>query len=171
MAQTLILVFAETILEWSSQGLDGAEKMEQWKEIQALSLVMSKINGMNLRWAQEHELNAYTVKVLYSLAGNEPVTQKQICMASGMPKQTVNNAIRALEKEEMVQLAVQESDKREKAVTLTEKGMQYLQDTLMPVMKFESKIIKRMGYENYEHLLQYLTCYSEAMEQEMETNL
>lgn len=145
--------------------------MEKLKEIQALNLVMSKINGMSFYWAQEHNLNVYTVKVLYSLAGNEPMTQSRICSVSGMPKQTVNNIIRALEKKEKVELVVQESDKREKMVTLTESGKQYLKDALTPLMELESRIIQRMGRENYDSLVSCLTHYSEAMEQEIGMNL
>lgn len=145
--------------------------MELLKEIQALSLVMSKINGMSFRWAQEHNLNVYTVKVLYSLARNESLTQKQICTVSGMPKQTVNNVIRKLAREEIIELLVQESDKREKIVSLTENGKRYLQDTLTPIMELESKIVQKMGNENYEYLLKSLECYSEAMEQEMKRKL
>ena len=145
--------------------------MKYSEEIKALSLVMSKINSMSFRWAQEHNLNAYTVRVLYSLDGNESMTQRQICEVSGMPKQTVNNVIRTLQKEEMIKLVVLKSDKREKAVTLTEKGMRHLQDTLNPITEFESGIIQRMGKENYSYLLQYLTCYSKAMEQEIEIDL
>lgn len=144
--------------------------MKLRNEIQTLSLVMSKINGMSFRWAQEHKLNVYTVKVLYSLAENEPMTQKQVCIVSGMPKQTVNNVVKTLAKDELVVLLAQESDKRQKVISLTEKGKRYLQDTLTPIMTFEARIMQRMGSENYEQLLQSLRCYSEAMEQEMEQN-
>lgn len=138
------------------------------KEIQELNLIMSRIGGMSFKWAQEHDLNAYTIKVLYSLIGSEPVTQKQICAVSGMPKQTVNNIVRALEKDSIVALKPYKEDKREKVILLTDKGNRYLQNTLTPLMELESRIIHRMGEENYDLLLKCLTRYSEAMEQEME---
>lgn len=145
--------------------------MEIQKEIQELNLVMSRINGMSYKWAQEHGLNAYTIKVLYSLGGSDPVTQKQICASSGMPKQTVNNIIRALEKDHLVVLRPHENDKREKVIALTEKGEEYLKSTLIPLMDFESRVIDRMGLENYELLLKCMNSYSEAIENEMEQSL
>lgn len=139
-------------------------------EIKALDLVMSRINGMNFRWAQEHELNAYTAKVLYALADGNEMTQKRICEVCGMPKQTVNNVIRTLYRDGMAVLKPQESDRREKAVSLTEKGQEYLQETLAPLVELETRILRRMGREKYELMLEALTEYSKAMEKEMYHN-
>lgn len=141
--------------------------MEYLKEIQELNLVMSKINGMSFKWAQEHNVNPYEAKVLYALSGDEPETQRHICEVTGMPKQTVNNIIRALSKDEMIILIPYENDKREKTISLTEKGRHYLQNTLKPVLELEAGIVQHMGKENYYFLLKCLTSYSEAMEQEM----
>lgn len=126
---------------------------------------------MSFKWAQEHDLNAYRIKVLYSLVDCELMTQKQICAVSGMPKQTVNNIIRALEKDEMIMMKTHDEDKREKVILLTDKGNHYLQETLAPLMELESRVVRRMGEENYALMLRCLTGYSEAMEQEMEQSV
>lgn len=137
-------------------------------EIQALNLAMSRINEMSQKWAKIHNVNLYSIKVMYALLTDESMTQKQICKSCGMPKQTVNNIIKSLHEQNLIVLKTQETDRREKVMSLTEQGKKYLLETLAPFIDLGSRVIQRMGEDNYMLLRKSLTEYSLAMEKEME---
>lgn len=145
--------------------------MEIADKIQSLSLVISRINGLSQQFVQKNGMNAYVVKVLYALSLTPEMTQRQISAACGMPKQTVNNVIRSLQKDGMVCLRQQENDRREKAVILTPQGKDYLSEILAPVMKVQDKVMEQMGAEAFERMTEALEMYSKIMEKVLEETI
>ncbi|MGN1136390.1 MAG: MarR family winged helix-turn-helix transcriptional regulator [Oscillospiraceae bacterium] len=131
---------------------------------------MSKITALSQQWIIKQGLNPYTVKVIYALSAGPDMTQKKISQFCGMPKQTVNKVIQSLLSDEYVILTARNKDKREKAILLTEKGREYSEKMLAPVLTFENKVIQKMGMGTYENLLICLSAYSNALESEMEEN-
>lgn len=140
--------------------------MNEYKRIASLNIITSKMNGLRSRITQKLGLNEYEVKVLYALK-NSCLSQKEICINCGMPKQTVNKVINSLLERKLVKQVVSELDKREKNIYLTSSGNKYLDNTLKPLLDLEERIITNMGENNYENLLKYLNLYVEAIEKEV----
>lgn len=76
---------------------------------------------MTLPYSIEKNINYYLFFVLYALEGQKAMTQKKICMCTGLAKQMVNSVIRSLKEDGYVELASSCEDRREKQITLTRK--------------------------------------------------
>ena len=96
---------------------------------QKLWEVWGQANGLYSSWAASKNINYYLLFVLYALDGQEAVTQKKICICTGLTKQTVNSVVRSLKEDGYIELAPGLEDRREKQIILTEKGIAYWEVT------------------------------------------
>lgn len=128
-------------------------------------------NALYTRWADAHEINYYLLFVLYALDGQEAMTQKMICDCTGLTKQTVNSVIRSLKNEGYVVLSPGREDRREKQVSLTEKGIAYSQEVLAPLHELERTVLTRMGSDRVEQMINDITLFNTVFEKEMERKL
>lgn len=108
--------------------------------------------------------------VLYTVCeADAPVTQKQICDMKFMSKQTVNSAIRKLEKAGILYLETRSG--KEKDLCLTELGTRLIKEKIAPVIYAEARVFERLGQDEGETLLrlsrQYLQLLREEISQEL----
>lgn len=122
-------------------------------------------------WAASKNINYYLLFVLYALDGQKTMTQKKICNSTGLTKQTVNNVIRSLKKEGYVTLSPGSGDKREKQVSLTEKGASYSRELLTPLQELEHRVMQIMGSERVQQMIDSITLYNTVFEKEMARKL
>jgi DNA-binding MarR family transcriptional regulator len=94
----------------------------------------------------------FLMYVLYERNGSCPI--KDICEETSICKQTINSAIRKLEKEDIIYL--KQSGGRNKTVCFTEKGKEYAQGTVGKLFKAESGTLMGWSEEEIEQYL-YLT--------------
>ena len=128
-------------------------------------------NALYTRWADVHEINYYLLFVLYALDRQETMTQKMICGCTGLTKQTVNSVIRSLKREGLVVLSPGREDRREKQVSLTEKGLAYSREVLAPLQELERTVLTRMGSHRAEQMINDITLFNTVFEKEMEKRL
>ena len=95
--------------------------------------IWGQANALYSLWSASKDVNYYLLFVLYTLDDQKSITQKKICTCTGLTKQTVNNVIRLLKKDGYVMLSPGINDRREKQVSLTEKGIAYSQELLTPL--------------------------------------
>lgn len=86
------------------------------------------------------------IYTLYSEGGSCLIGD--ICAFSGMSKQTVNSALRKLEKDGIVILA--HYDGKKKNVIFTDSGVAFAADTVARVIDTENRIFSGWGEENAE---------------------
>ena len=105
--------------------------------------------------------------VLYTLSdmGGECSLQT-ICSFSGLAKQTVNSALRKLEKEEVVILKQQNG--RNKNVELTDKGMELAENTVAKIMKIENEIMESWTKEEVQQYLSLTERYLNMLKEKLE---
>ena len=84
-----------------------------------------------------------------------------------MPKQTVNNTVKSLERRGYVELVPDEHDRRGRRISFTAEGREYAIRALDPVLKLDQSVVERMGVENYGSLIQLLNAYSDALTYEI----
>ena len=89
-------------------------------------------NALYTTWASERNINSYQLMVLYAIDGQDTITQKMIAEYTGLSKQTVNTVIRGLKKDGYIELISGISDRREKQIKFTAKGMEYSSKILTP---------------------------------------
>lgn len=129
--------------------------------------VWGQANGRYSSWAASRNINYYLLLVLYTLEGQEAMTQKKICIGTGLTKQTVNSVIRALKENGYIELAPGKEDRREKQVTLTEKGIAYAKELIAPLREMERRVLRIMGSDRAQQMVDNITLFSTLLEEEM----
>lgn len=103
-------------------------------------------------FANNEGVNVIEHPILYSLLIFENLSQKDIADEYGLPKQTVNNIIKRLENEKLVELKTSDKDKRKKTICLTIKGKEYVNDKLGHIIERENKAALLVGEEKLNKL-------------------
>ncbi len=130
--------------------------------------VWGQANGLYSSWAASKNINYYLLFVLYALEGQKAMTQKRICICTGLTKQTVNSVIRSLKEEGYVELAPGLLDRREKQVILTGKGIAYASEFLTPLRELEHRVLKIMGSDRVQQMVDNIALFNTVFEKEME---
>ena len=68
--------------------------------------VWGQANRLYSSWVASKNINYYLFFVLYALEGQKAMTQKKICMCTGLAKQTVNSVIRSLKEDGYVAVGI-----------------------------------------------------------------
>lgn len=93
--------------------------------------------------------------ILLFINFNENVSQSMIVNTMRVPKQTINNIIMNLYKEGYLEYKSNEKDKRQKIISLTNRGGEYASKLLEPMMTFNENIYKKLGKERVQTMIKY----------------
>lgn len=130
------------------------------KNIHALAKNLEKINLAYSDYAR-HVNFTYTELQVINLINDIPgCTQKIICDASLLPKQTVNNILKKLIENEIVIL--DSSTHKNKPIMFTKMGQSYANQLLNPVRQAEISAMSTLSFEERRMLEEVLTKYSDA---------
>ena len=99
------------------------------------------------------------------------MTQKKICICTGLTKQTVNSVIRSLKEDGYVELVPGLEDRREKQIILTEKGIAYSRGLLTPLRELEHRVYQIMGSDRVQQMIDNITLFNTVLEKEMEKDM
>lgn len=107
------------------------------------------------------------MQILYTIcdSGGESCLLRDICLLTGMHKQTLNSALRKLEDEQVVYL--EPVGGKNKRVCLTEKGKQLAAQTAGRVIDAENRILAEWGAEASEQYLSLNERYLECLQKEL----
>lgn len=133
--------------------------------------IWGQANALYSLWSASKDVNYYLLFVLYTLDDQKSITQKKICTCTGLTKQTVNNVIRLLKKDGYVMLSPGINDRREKQVSLTEKGIVYSQELLTPLKELEQRVLSIMGNDRVKQMVDDISLYNTIFEKEMEKRI
>lgn len=126
-----------------------------------------KIRGAYAAWCRQNGVNYHEMLILYSLYIDDIRTQKAISQAYGVPKQTINNLIRALQEKGYLTLAPNASNRQERILTLTEPGLRYAESILLPLLALEESAICAMGAEAVRQMVDMALRYGAILEKAM----
>lgn len=130
--------------------------------------VWGRMSELYIKWAEYHDINGNMLMILYGLDVYGDMTQKTLCHHFGLPKQTVNNIIKALLKKEYIELLPGTNDKREKLVVMTQHGREYAKNLLAPLYDLEQQTMKLIGEERVFQMLEIANLYNTIFEMKME---
>lgn len=133
--------------------------------------VWGQTNGLYNSWAASKNTNYYLLFVLYALEGQKEMTQKKICIYTGLTKQTVNSVIRSLKEEGYIELTPGRKDRREKQITLTDKGIAYSRGLLTPLRELERRVYQIMGSSRVQQMVDNIALFNTVFEKEMEKEM
>ena len=106
--------------------------------------------------------------VLYTLAKDGCSTQKKIGEEWLIPKQTVFNVCKDFRQKGLVQIGEQSMDKRERAMSLTQKGHDVADPIVHASDELGERVFARLGEKNAEKLFSLLTRFCEICDKEIE---
>lgn len=134
---------------------------------QKLWSVWGQANGLYSAWAASQNINYYLLFVLYALDCQKAMTQKKICMCTGLTKQTVNSVIRSLKEDGYIELSPGLEDRREKQIALTGKGIAYSSELLTPLRELERRALQIMGNDRVQQMVDNIALFNTVLEKEM----
>lgn len=105
--------------------------------------------------------------VLYTLAKDGRSTQKKISQEWLIPKQTVFNACKDFSQKGLVQIDEQSADKRERAMSLTQKGHDVADPIVRASDELGERVFARLGEKNAQKLFLLLTHFCEICDDEI----
>ena len=106
--------------------------------------------------------------VLYTLAKDGRSTQKKIGEEWLIPKQTVFNVRKDFRQKGLVQIGEQSVDKRERAMSLTQKGRDAADPIVRASDELGERVFARLGEKNAQKLFSLLTRFCEICDKEIE---
>lgn len=130
--------------------------------------VWSHMNELYARWAEHHGVGSNTLMILYGLDIYGDMTQKMLSEHCGIPKQTVNNVIKSLQKDGYILLTSGTRDRREKLVSMTRAGKDYAASILKPLYELEQQTIDLVGEERVVQMLEVGNLFNTVFGMKME---
>ena len=106
--------------------------------------------------------------VLYTLAKDGRSTQKKISEEWAIPKQTVFNVCKDFRQKGLVQVGEQNVDKRERAMSLTQKGRDAVDPIVRTSDELGERVFARLGEKNAQKLFSLLSRFCEICDKEIE---
>lgn len=122
------------------------------KEMKRFNYLLGEIDAVYHEMAFKMGLSDSAMKILYAICDEgDCCLLQEICRRSGVSKQTINSALRKLEREGIVYLEA--VDGRNKNVCLTDAGKGLAEDTAMRVIELENEIVASWPKEDMEQYL------------------
>ncbi len=137
------------------------------EHLHRINYLTAEINSLYHQAALRLGVADSVMHILYMLYDNEGACMlADICKASGISKQTVNSAIRRLEKEDIVYL--QQQTGKTKKVCLTSKGREYAEETAARIFAAEAEAYSDWTGEEISLHLKLLEKYAGSFRKSLE---
>lgn len=137
------------------------------ESLRRLNYVISEINAVYRYAAEIFGLSDSALTVLYSICTNgTECPLSDIYKLSGIPKQTVNSALRKMESEGVLYL--EKTDGKSKKVTLTSKGKKLARITAMRLISAENRIAESWA-DDMEKYIELNRRYAKDLREELES--
>ncbi len=125
-----------------------------------INMSVNQIRGSLVQMAKKYDVNYHEMVLMYHLHRNGDCTQKQICDYYLLPKQTVNNIVMAMKEAGNIDWYFTATNKKEKVLTITEKGLGYISNLVLSMNSTEETIENIMGAEKMAALVELLSEYN-----------
>lgn len=138
------------------------------KEMKRFNYLTAEIGGAYHEAAVKLGLSDSAMMVLYTICNHgEECLLQDIVRLSGISKQTVNSAIRKLEKEEIIYMKAEKG--RNKLVCLTGRGKSLVKLTVLRIVDIENEILTSWPEDELQIYLkltqEYLSAFKEKIKE------
>lgn len=137
--------------------------------LKRLNYLLGEIDGAYHEVARKLGVSDSVSKILYSICdtdSGERCPLHEICRQTGLSKQTVNSALRGLEREGLIYLRA--VDGKAKEVCLTEAGKAFAEKTARQVIQLENDILETWTPQELELYLKLTERYLAQLAQKAE---
>lgn len=133
--------------------------------VKRYNFLLSEIDGVFHDMALRFGLSDSAMQILYVICiEGEQCLLSEITRTTGTSKQTINSALRKLEREEIV--CLKNVDSRKKLVCLTEKGREFSERTIRRVLAAENAVYASWTREEMETYLDLTQRYLNQIKKE-----
>ena len=140
--------------------------MQASSELRRLNYYLGQCSSVYHEISLAAGLSDAQSNIFYTLVCTEKqLCQRDLCILTGLPKQTVHSAIHALVTEGCVEL--RPGDGRRQLIHLTEKGQRFGEEKIFPVIAVENRALAAMGPEA-EQLMRLMDQFAEHLRKEYE---
>ena len=105
-------------------------------------------------------LSLMVLDVIYALG--DGCTQKQISEDTHYPKQSINLVVKSFLEDGIVELRELPENRKNKGITLTEKGHQLCDEVIVPLLRQEEAVMLEMSEQESAELLRLVELYGNA---------
>ena len=105
-------------------------------------------------------LSLMVLDEIYALG--DGCTQKQISEDTHYPKQSINLVVKSFLEDGIVELRELPKNRKNKGITLTDKGRQLCDDIIVPLLRQEETAMLEMGEKESSELLRLVELYGNA---------
>ena len=112
-------------------------------------------------------LSLMVLEEIYELGAG--CTQKQIADDTHYPKQSINLVVKAFLEDGLVELKELPENRKNKGISLTEKGRQLCDNVIVPLLQQEEMATQEMQNDERSELLRLLELYGEAYRNHIES--
>lgn len=123
-------------------------------------------NGLNKERAKFYGLSDLETIILIHIGHMENPSQKDISEKLGAPKQTVNNIIKNLEEEGLIELFPSEYDKRMRILRLTTRGEEIRNERLKPISESNKRMYEKLGQKKALEIKNALRLLSDTIKED-----
>lgn len=123
-------------------------------------------NGLNRERAKFYGLNDLETIILIHIGFMDKPSQKNIVEKLGAPKQTVNNIIKSLEKDGLIELIPDKTDKRFRILRLTEKGEKNRDERVKPISQSNKRMYDKLGDEKAKEIKNALKLLNDTIRED-----
>lgn len=135
--------------------------------IASYNQLLKECNTLYHSVATELGLSDCAFWILYTLHdSNQLVKQSDICDNASMPRQTVNSALKKLEKDGYLTLR-RIDGKMGKSIHLTDKGEAFVAQNITPIMRAEEKACASFSKEETEMFLNIFASLVKRLDEEI----
>ena len=114
-------------------------------------------------YAKSRGLTYLSLMVLDEIyAFGDGCTQKQISEDTHYPKQSINLVVKAFLEDGIVELRELPENRKNKGITLTEKGHQLCDEVIVPLLRQEEAVMLEMSEQESAELLRLVELYGDA---------
>lgn len=132
--------------------------------LKRINHLISELEQIYHLYALKYGLSDSEFAILYTLSVEEgQCALSDLVSLSGLPKQTVNSALRKMEIEGLVYLT--ENGRRKKNVNLTEKGVIKAEESVFHLIAIENDILSKWGEEKVEKYILDTEEYNNLMKE------
>lgn len=117
------------------------------------------------QYARDHGMSDTAMWLLYSLClSDTPYTQREICSEWHYPPQTLNSALKTLERQGLIALESVPGNQKNKLVVLTEQGNSVVQQMIVPLVAAERQSFMELQEGEKEALLSLTQKYVDLLQ-------
>lgn len=139
-------------------------KQDSIRLINELNKEIIKLRGTYSLWSGLHHISYNEMLVLYTIREYGFCSQKQVCDNYLLPRQTINNVITRMRKDDILRPEPKLNIGREKAFVLTEHGHEYAGKFMDSISEMEVQAVSLTGTQKLEELLLLLSEHSQALQ-------